>query len=49
MKETSKEIIINVEIRKERMSIELLERVLNDNSIKNAIEKVVSNEGAFHR
>lgn len=46
MKRPSKEIIINVEIRKERTSMELLEKVLNDNNIKNAIERVVSNKGA---
>ena len=46
MKKTSKEIIINVEIRKERTSMELLEQVLSDNNIKNAIERVVSNKGA---
>lgn len=45
MKITSKEIIVNVEIRKERTSMELLERVLNDNNIENAIEKVVTNKG----
>jgi RNA-directed DNA polymerase len=45
MKTTSKEIIINVEIRKERTSMELLERVLNENNIKKAIERVVSNKG----
>ena len=46
MKTTSKEIIINVEIRKERTSMELLEIVLNDNNIKKAIKRVVSNKGA---
>lgn len=46
MKRTSKEIIVNVEIRKERTSMELLEQVLSDNNIKNAIERVVSNKGA---
>ena len=46
MKESSKEIIVNVEIRKERTSMELLEKVLSDNNIKNAIERVVSNKGA---
>ena len=45
MKKTSKEIIINVETRKERTSMELLEKVLSDNNIKNAMEKVVSNKG----
>ena len=45
MKRTSKEIIVNVEIRKERTSMELLEKMLNDNNIKNAMERVVSNKG----
>ena len=45
MKRTSKEIIVNVEIRKKRTSMELLEKMLNDNNIKNAMERVVSNKG----
>lgn len=45
MKRTSKEIIVNVEIRKERTSMELLEKMLNDNNTKNAMERVVSNKG----
>ena len=46
MKAAIKETTINVEIRKERTSMELLERVLSDSNIKKAIEKVVSNKGA---
>ena len=36
----------NVEIRKERTSMELLEKVLNGSNIAEAIEKVVRNKGA---
>ena len=36
----------NVEIRKERTSMELVEKVLNGSNIAEAIEKVVRNKGA---
>lgn len=36
----------NVEIRKERTSMELLEKVLNDKNMEIAIKQVVSNKGA---
>ena len=40
-----KDDLINVEIRKERTSMELLEKVLNGENIAEAINKVVSNKG----
>ena len=36
----------NVEIRKERTSMELLEKVLNDNNLFKAYKQVYKNKGA---
>ena len=40
MKRASKEIIVNVEIRKERTSMELLEKVLDDKNLFKAYKQV---------
>ena len=46
MKRASKEIIVNVEIRKERTSMELLEKVLDDKNLFKAYKQVYKNKGA---